>query len=98
MPILLNVARDMLGSKQDDAIAATLQGMNEFVQNLDYDIKFYVKDTVELLVQYITNQSFSREVIYWALMALSSTILVAENKILPYKDTIVQLCREIIVA
>ena len=89
MPFLINVVRDMLGSKQEEAITATLQGMNEFVQNLDYDIKFYLKDTIELLIQYITNTSFGREVIYWALMTLSSTILVAEKKINPFKDTLV---------
>lgn len=98
MPFLVKLVRDMLGSKEEDAIVATLQGMNEFVQNLDYDIKYYLKDTVELLVQYVTNTGFGREVVYWALMTLSSTILVAEKKILPFKETLVQLLSQIIVA
>ena len=58
MPFLLTVGKDMLGSTSDEAIISTLQGMNEFIQNLEYDIKFYLQDTLDLLNQYISNPNF----------------------------------------
>ena len=85
MPFLIKLGHDMLKSTHENSIIKTLFGMNEFIQNLEYDIKFYIKDTIELLLSFLKGQ-FSREVLYWALTTMSNTINTAEKKIVPYKE------------
>lgn len=38
MPCLIRVAKDMASSKHEMTVQKTLFALNEFVQNLDYDI------------------------------------------------------------
>lgn len=77
-------------SKHDSTIQKALFALNEFVQNLDYDLKLYLEDVMRLLLQYIQAPQFSRDVKYWALTSLSSTIMVAEKKIIPYASDLMQ--------
>lgn len=73
--------------------------MNEFINNIEYDIKFYLQDTINILLKYIqNNKNFSRDVLYWALVTMSNTINQAEKKILPYKDNLGELFLKIIQA
>ena len=64
--------------------------MTEFTNNLHEDIKLYLSDSVQLLLNFLTNQTFSKEVRYWALMALGAIESSAEKKILPYQETILK--------
>ena len=89
MPFLIKVAEDMLNSKQDMATQKTLFAMNEFINNIEYDIKFYLNDTINILLKFIQNNGqFSRDVLYWALFTMSNTINQAEKKITPFKDNL----------
>jgi hypothetical protein len=81
MPCLLRVIKDLYVSKHDMTIQKCLFALNEFVQNLDYDIKIYLEDIVMLLLEFINAPQFSRDVRYWALFALASTIAAAAKKI-----------------
>lgn len=46
MPLLINIARDLMNSKSEMVIQKSLFAVNEFVQNLDYDIKLYLEQLV----------------------------------------------------
>ena len=98
VPCLLRVIKDLYVSKHDMTIQKSLFALNEFVQNLDYDIKIYLEDIIKLLLEYINAQQFSRDVRYWALIALSSTIAAAGKKILPYMQVLLDALHNIITA
>jgi hypothetical protein len=53
MPCLLKVIKDLYVSKHDMTIQKCLFALNEFVQNLDYDIKIYLEDIIMLLSEFI---------------------------------------------
>ena len=74
MPCLLKVIKDLGESKHDMTIQKTLFALNEFVQNLEYDVKFYLEDIINLMISYVQAPQFSRDIKYWALIALSNTI------------------------
>ena len=86
----------MLTSKNEEAVKKTLYGMNEFIQNLDYDIKYYLNDTIDMLLKYLNTAHFTREVLYWALVTMSNTINVAEKKILPFKQQLGEIFHQVI--
>mmetsp|Transcript_1414 Transcript_1414/g.1904 ORF Transcript_1414/g.1904 Transcript_1414/m.1904 type:complete len:251 (+) Transcript_1414:1136-1888(+) len=91
MPCLMRVVKDMAQSKHEMTIQKTLFAINEFVQNLDYDIKIYLDDVVNTLIVFTNGDIFSREVRYWALFALSSTIGVSQKKIIPYQARLLEV-------
>jgi len=82
----MRVVKDLQSSKHDTTVQKTLFALNEFVGNLDYDIKLYLDDVITLLMGYINATHFSRDVKYWALVSLSSTIGVAQKRIIQYTD------------
>jgi hypothetical protein len=49
-----------------------------------------LNDAVNLLLGFLTNPAFSRDVRYWALMALGAVESSAEKKILPYQEVILK--------
>lgn len=53
-------------------------------------MKLYLDDLVQLLLQFVHNHSFSRDVRYWALSALGSVESSAEKKIVPYQEQILK--------
>lgn len=59
-------------------------------------MKLYLNDLIELLMTYLTNRSFSRDVRFWALMALGSVESSAEKKIIPYQENILTVLNNII--
>jgi hypothetical protein len=89
MPCLLNVLKEMT-PKNDMTIQKSLFALTEFTNNLHEDIKLYLSDVVQLLLNFLTNPSFSKEVRYWALMALGAVESSAEKKILPYQEVILK--------
>lgn len=97
LPCLLRVIKDMAVSKHDMAIQKTLFALNEFVQNLDYDIKLYLEDIITLLVScYIQSPTHTATTKYWALVSLSSTINVAQKRIVPYMHKLLEVFDAII--
>ncbi len=58
--------------------------LHEFTNNLDDDVKLYLNDTIHLIMAFLTNPNFSRDVRYWALMALGSVESSAGKRIIPY--------------
>ena len=96
MPCLIKVVRDMYDSKHEMTIQKSLFALNEFVQNLDYDIKIYLDEVVTLLCKYAQQTNFGREVRYWALFALANTIGVSQKKIIPYQSQLLELFHHII--
>lgn len=95
MPCLMRVVKDMANSKHEMTVQKTLFALNEFVQQLDYDIKVYLDDLITILVGYATSQ-FSRDVKYWALISLQSTIATSQKKILPYMNQLLEVITGII--
>ena len=83
MPCLLKVVRDLTASKEELTIQKALYALNEFVQNLEYDIRIYLEDCLQALLAYI-NGNYARDIKYWALVALSNTITTANKRIEPY--------------
>ena len=77
MPCLLKVIKDLSVSKHDMTIQKSLFALNEFVQNLEYDVKLYLEDIINLTLSYVSAPQFSRDIKYWALTALSNTIGIA---------------------
>lgn len=53
MPCLLKVVKDLLTSKQDMPIQKALYALNELVQNLAYDLKIYLEETIRILLAYV---------------------------------------------
>ena len=98
MPSLIAVARELQTSKHEMVIQKSLYAVSEFVQNLDYDIKHYLEQLVKLLLEYATSTTMDRESKYWALVALSNSILVAERSIKPYIPQLVPVFYNIISA
>ena len=98
MPSLITVVTELQTSKHDMVIQKSLYAVNEFVQNLDYDIKLYLEQLVKLLLAYATSPTQDRENKYWALVALANTILVAEKSIKPYIPALVPVFYNIISA
>jgi len=96
MPCLLKVVKDLLTSKQDMTIQKALYALNELVQNLAYDLKLYMDDVIRILLEYVKAPQFSKEVKYWAMYALSNTILCAEKKITPYMEELCEVFNSII--
>lgn len=64
--------------------------MHEFTNNLHDDVKVYLPELVPLLLGYINNHQYSRDVRYWALTALGSVESSAEKKIIPYQEQILK--------
>lgn len=95
MPCLIRVVRDLGSSKQENCVQKTLYALNEFVQRLDYDIKTYLNDLVEILLGYIQS-NFARDVKYWALICLQSTVATAQKKIMPYMVKLLEVIFNII--
>jgi hypothetical protein len=85
MPCLMRVVKEMADSKHEMTVQKTLFALNEFVQNLEYDIKVYLEDLITILIGYATS-NFSRDVKYWALICLQSTIAIANKKIQPFMN------------
>jgi hypothetical protein len=90
MPCLIKVIHDLAESKHDMTIQKSLFALNEFVANLDFEIKLYLEDVVKLLLAYVQEPKFSRDVKYWALVSLASTIGVAQKKIQPYMNPLLE--------
>lgn len=61
-----------------------LYALNEFTNNLFEDIKLYLSDLVQLLLSFVHDHNYSRDVRFWALTALGSVESSAEKKIIPY--------------
>ena len=49
-----------------------------------------------VILEYVKPPQFSEEVKFWAMYALSNTILHAEKKILPYMTDLCELCNALI--
>lgn len=96
LPALVRLLKDLAQSKKDMTIQKALFALNEFVKDLEYDIKYYLDDCIPLLLAYINNTQFSRDVRYWALFALSSTIGIAEKRIIPYQDQLIKALSDIV--
>jgi hypothetical protein len=96
MPCLLRVVKDLAVSKHDMTIQKTIYALNEFVQNLDYDIKIYLEEIIHILLSYIQAPQFSRDVKYWALTTLCSTVNTAQKKIQPYMQVLLETLHGII--
>ena len=86
----------MYTSKHEMTIQKTLFACNEFVQNLEFDIKLYLEDLIKLLLTYVNAPQFTRDVRYWALICLSSTIGAAQKKIIPYMQQLLEAFHQII--
>jgi hypothetical protein len=56
--------------------------LHEFTNNLLDDVKIYLPELIPLLLNYVTNQQYSRDVRYWALMALGSVESSAGKRII----------------
>lgn len=69
--------------------------LNEFVLHLDYDINTYLQDLIHILCVYAQKHT-SRDVRYWALYSLQSTIATAQKKIIPYMNDLLRVVDEII--
>ena len=95
MPALMKVTKDLADSKHDMTIQKSLFALNEFVQQLDYDIKFYIDQIIELLMVYIKGD-YSRDVKYWALTTMTNTIGVSGKKIIPFMNPLLELFHSII--
>jgi hypothetical protein len=83
MPCLLSVLKE-LTPQNDLTIQKGLFALHEFTNNLADDIKLYLNDSIQLLMGFLTNPHYSRDVRYWALMALGSVESSAEKRIVPY--------------
>lgn len=77
-------------------IQKALCALNELVQNLAWDLKLYLDDIIVLILEYAKPPQFSEEVKFWAMYALSNTILHAEKKILPYMEQLCEVCNSLI--
>jgi hypothetical protein len=86
-----------LTSSNELTLQKSLFALNEFTNNLQEDIKIYINDLVALLMGFITNQSLSRDVRFWALTALGSVVSSAGKKILPYFQVILKALYDTIV-
>ena len=71
MSSLLSVLRE-LTPQNDMTIQKGLFALHEFTNNLNDDVKLYLDDLIQILLAYVKNPSFSRDVRYWALTALGS--------------------------
>lgn len=83
MPCLLSVLKELTPAN-DLTIQKGLFALHEFTNNLHDDIKLYLNDSIHLLMGFLTNPAFSKDVRYWALMALGSVESSAEKRIIPY--------------
>lgn len=90
MPSLLQVCKDLAESKHELAKQKVLYALNEFAQNLTYDLPIYLVDIIQILLVYIKG-NFERDVKYWAMFCMSNTILVADKKIQPHMSELVQI-------
>ena len=96
MPCLLKVLKE-LTPQNDLTIQKGLFALHEFTNNLAEDIKLYLNDSITLLMGFLTNPSYSRDVRYWALMALGSVESSAEKRIIPYQEPILKALNDIII-
>ena len=94
MPCLLKVIRDLSGSGKDLPIQKSIFALNEFVAQLDYEIKTYIEDIIQLMLLYIEGD-YQRDVKYWALVALSASITTAAKKITPYMDGLLAVFKKL---
>lgn len=90
MPSLILVLRELKPSAHDMTLQKGLFALTEFTNNLSDDIKIYLAELVTLLLNFVDHHEYSRDVRYWALMALGSVVSSAEKKILPYQETILK--------
>jgi hypothetical protein len=56
-----------------------------------------LNDIVDLLLSFLQIPHFSRDVHYWVLYALSSTINIAQKKIIPYMQKLLEAFHQIII-
>ena len=92
---MLSVLKE-LTPQNDLTIQKGLFALHEFTNNLDDDVKLYLNDSIHLLLGFLTNPQFSRDVRYWALMALGSVESSASKRITPYQEPILQALNDII--
>ena len=83
VPCLLSVLKELTHSN-DLTIQKALFALHEFCNNLHEDVKLYLNDLIVILLEYISSPHFSRDVKYWALMALGSVESSAMKLITPY--------------
>lgn len=95
MPCLIRVVKEMANSKHEMTVQKTIFALNEFVLHLDYDIKIYLEELIAILTGY-AQSNFSRDVKYWALYCLQSTIATAQKKIIPYMNQLLEVIHAII--
>jgi hypothetical protein len=55
MPCLMRVVKDLSSSKHEQTVQKTLFALNEFVQNLEYDIKVYIEELISILIGYVNS-------------------------------------------
>lgn len=89
VPCLLSVLKE-LSHSNDLTIQKSLFALHEFCNNLNDDVKIYLSDLVPILLSYVTTSHFSRDVRYWALMALGSVESSAGKQIAPYMNDILK--------
>ena len=87
VPSLLKVLKE-LTVQNDLTIQKSLFALHEFTNNLQDDVKQYLPVLVPLLLSYIQNTQYSRDVRYWALTAMGSVVSSAQKRIVPYLDQV----------
>lgn len=96
MPALLKALRDQVtiaATSEDHAQSATsaLTALSEFAANMEeYEMGFYLKEAVEISLQYLVTENQKRKVQYQALTALSSIIIAADRLIVPYMNQLLE--------
>lgn len=55
-----------------------------------------MEETIRILLEYVKAPQFNSEVKYWAMYALSNTIMQAEKKIIPYMEELCEVFNAII--
>lgn len=71
MPCLMIVLKELQPS-HDLTLQKGLFALHEFTNNLNEDVGPYLSDLILLLIGFISNHQYTRDVRYWALTALGS--------------------------
>lgn len=96
MPSLLKVLQE-LTIQNDLTIQKSLFALHEFTNNLQDDVKQYLPVVVPLLLSYIQNMQYSRDVRYWALTAMGSVVSSAQKRIVPYLEQVLKALYDTII-
>ena len=80
-----------------EAAAETVGKFSEYVVPDFLDLHEQIMPCLLLLLGFLTNPSYSRDVRYWALMALGSVESSAAKRITPYQEPILQALNNIII-